>query len=96
MEGSILYSRKGTIKIGGGQYLNTIDYQNVDFNPIEIEDNIGRPNNYGTYQGSMSNHDKVIDNVINTLNGKSSIMTNALDGLKVVSIIEEMYNKIKY
>tara|TARA_B100000683_G_C12490296_1_gene554345 strand:- start:1036 stop:2043 length:1008 start_codon:yes stop_codon:yes gene_type:complete len=96
MEGSILvFSEKGTIKIGG-QYLNTIDYQNVDFNPIEIEDNIGRPNNYGTYQGSMSNHDKVIDNVINTLNGKSSIMTNALDGLKVVSIIEEMYNKIKH
>jgi len=39
----------------------------------------------------MSNHDKVIDNVIQSLNGKVEIMTNAYDGLKTVEIIENIY-----
>jgi hypothetical protein len=39
----------------------------------------------------MSNHDKVIDNVIQSLQGKGEIMTNAYDGLKTVEIIENIY-----
>ena len=31
------------------------------------------------------------EDVINTLNGRESIMTNALEGMKVVDIIEKMY-----
>ena len=49
-------------------------------------------NNYGEYEGSMSNHDKVIDNVITSLEGKGEIMTNAYDGLKTVEIIENIYS----
>lgn len=95
MEGSILvFSEKGTIKIGG-QYLNTIEYQNIQDIELEVNDTNNKSNNYGTYQGSMSNHDQVIDNVVNTLNGRSSIMTNALDGLKVVNIIERIYAAVK-
>ncbi|MDP5017354.1 MAG: hypothetical protein NWQ43_08645 [Dolichospermum sp.] len=37
------------------------------------------------------NHVEVIENVIDTLNGKSNITTNALEGLKVVDIIERIY-----
>ncbi len=92
MEGSILvFSENGTIKIGG-QYLNTIDYDSSNWGDLNIEDGSSKPNDYGSYKGSMSNHDKVIDNVINTLNGRSEIMTNAMDGLKVVNIIERVYN----
>jgi hypothetical protein len=39
----------------------------------------------------MSNHDRVIDNVVKTLQGKEQVMTNAFEGKKVVDIIEMMY-----
>jgi hypothetical protein len=40
----------------------------------------------------MSNHDRVIDNVIKTLRGQEKAMTNAYEGKKVVEIIEKMYS----
>jgi len=43
----------------------------------------------------MSNHDKVIQNVIETLNGKDEVMTSAEDGMCVVDIIERMYAAAK-
>ena len=48
-------------------------------------------NDYGTYKGSANNHHNVIENVVETLNGKNKISTNALEGLKVVDIIERIY-----
>jgi hypothetical protein len=33
----------------------------------------------------------VIENVVETLSGKNKITTNALEGLKVVDIIERIY-----
>ncbi|HOZ51375.1 MAG TPA: gfo/Idh/MocA family oxidoreductase, partial [Chitinophagaceae bacterium] len=53
-----------------------------------------KSNDYGKYQGSMSNHDKMIDNVIKTLQGKETIMTNAYEGKMVVNIIEKMYASV--
>jgi len=93
MEGSItIFAERATIKIGG-KYLNTIEYQATDdFDIVDIPES-NPSNNYGDYEGSMSNHDKVIDNVIQSLNGKGSIMTNAYDGLKTVEIIENIYEK---
>ncbi|HEY3386882.1 MAG TPA: Gfo/Idh/MocA family oxidoreductase [Saprospiraceae bacterium] len=91
MEGSItIFAENATIKIGG-KYLNTIEYQAT--NGFDIGDlPVGAaPNQYGDYEGSMSNHDKVIDNVIHSLQGKVEIMTNAYDGLKTVEIIENIY-----
>ena len=68
MEGSItIFAENATIKIGG-KYLNTIDYQVTDgFDIVDVATS-SPANNYGFYEGSMSNHDKVIDNVIETLN----------------------------
>ena len=91
LEGSIsIFAENGTIKIGG-QYLNTIEYQATKGFYIEELPVINTANDYGFYAGSMSNHDKVIDNVIQSLNGREKIMTNAYDGLKVVEIIEAFY-----
>lgn len=91
MEGSItIFAERATIKIGG-KYLNAIEYQATDgFDITDISES-GPANNYGDYEGSMSNHDKVIDNVIQSLQGKGEIMTNAYDGLKTVEIIENIY-----
>ena len=93
MEGSItIFAENATIKIGG-QYLNTIEYQLTDGFDIQDLPQGNASNNYGDYEGSMSNHDQVIDNVIRSLQGKEAIMTNAYDGLKTVEIIENIYHK---
>jgi UDP-N-acetyl-2-amino-2-deoxyglucuronate dehydrogenase len=91
MEGAIaILAEHGTVKIGG-QYLNTIEYQNIKDMALPEINITAKSNNYGLYQGSMSNHDKVIENVVNTLNGTDTVMTNALEGTRVVAMIEGMY-----
>lgn len=91
VEGSIsILGEKGSVKIGG-KYMNTIDYQiGEDFSLDDLP--MSNPsNNYGYYEGSMSNHDKMLSNVVATLNGKERIMASAADGAKVVEIIESFY-----
>ncbi|MBN4066818.1 Gfo/Idh/MocA family oxidoreductase [Simkania negevensis] len=96
MEGSLtVFAEKGTIKIGG-KYLNTIDYQLLEDFVIEDLPQSNPSNDYGYYEGSMSNHDRVIDNAVRALNGSEKIMTNAFDGMKVVEIIEKMYEAAGY
>lgn len=91
MEGSItVFAENATVKVGG-QYLNTLEYQQAKDFVIENVPTTKPANDYGYYQGSMSNHDLVISNVVNTLKGREKIMTNAMEGLKVVEIIEKMY-----
>jgi UDP-N-acetyl-2-amino-2-deoxyglucuronate dehydrogenase len=52
----------------------------------------GNPaNDYGAYKGSAANHVFIIENVVDTLKGRTNITTNALEGLKVVDIIERIY-----
>ena len=50
-----------------------------------------KANDYGLYQGSMSNHDKVIQNVVDVLYHNQPVMTSAEEGREVVRIIEQMY-----
>jgi len=91
MEGSLtIFGEKGTVKIGG-QYLNELEYQNIDGFKIENLPEGNKANNYGNYQGSMSNHDKVYDNLIEVLKNGASISTNSFEGLKTVEIIEKIY-----
>jgi UDP-N-acetyl-2-amino-2-deoxyglucuronate dehydrogenase len=95
MEGSLaIFGEKGTVKIGG-QYLNELEYQ--DFADFEIKDLPpgNKPNNYGNYVGSMSNHKDVYLNVIDVLQNNGTVMTNSYEGLKVVEIIEKIYNSAK-
>ena len=91
MEGSItLFGEKGTVKIGG-QYLNLLEYQKIDGYEITGLEPGNPPNIYGKNTGSMSNHDKVYQNVIDVLIHGGSIATDLLDGLKTVQIIEKIY-----
>jgi UDP-N-acetyl-2-amino-2-deoxyglucuronate dehydrogenase len=95
MEGSLtIFGEKGTIKIGG-QYLNELEYQRIQ--NYEIKDlPAGNPaNNYGQYQGSMSNHDKVYANVAEVLRGNGVIATNGFEGLKTVEIIDKIYTAMQ-
>jgi UDP-N-acetyl-2-amino-2-deoxyglucuronate dehydrogenase len=92
MEGSLtIFGEKGTVKIGG-QYLNELEYQNIHDYTIGNLPAGNIANEYGAYQGSMSNHDKVYDNLIDVLLHNGIITTSAWEGLKTVSIIEKIYN----
>lgn len=91
MEGAItLFGEKGTVKIGG-QYLNTIEYQNLEGEALPEINITAKANDYGLYQGSMSNHDKVIRNVVEVLRHNEAVMTSAAEGREVVRMIEQMY-----
>jgi predicted dehydrogenase len=93
MEGSItLFGEKGTVKIGG-QYLNALEYQCIDGYEITNVAVSAPANDYGFYQGSMSNHDKVYQNVIDVLTNNSAIATSGLEGLKTVEVIERIYSQ---
>ncbi|HMH32417.1 MAG TPA: Gfo/Idh/MocA family oxidoreductase [Puia sp.] len=95
MEGSLtIFGEKGTVKIGG-QYLNELEYQNIEGYKIENLAEGNKANNYGTYMGSMSNHDKVYDNLIEVLQHNAAISTSSFEGLKTVEIIEKIYKAAK-
>ena len=80
----------GSIKVGG-QYMDQIEVCNIkDYNMPELAQT-NPANDYGSYKGSANNHNFVIENVIDTLNGINKISTNAWEGLKVVDIIERIY-----
>ncbi len=94
MEGSLtIFGEKGTVKIGG-QYLNELEYQKIE--GIEIKDlpKGNTANNYGKYQGSMSNHDRVYENVVEVLTNDGVISANGFEGLKTVEIIDKIYQQI--
>ncbi|MBS1659711.1 MAG: Gfo/Idh/MocA family oxidoreductase [Bacteroidetes bacterium] len=95
MEGSLtIFGEKGTIKIGG-QYLNELEYQDIEGYVIKDLPPGNPPNQYGQYQGSMSNHDKVYENLIEVLSGNGIIATNGFEGLKTVEIIDKIYTNAK-
>jgi predicted dehydrogenase len=91
MEGSLtIFGEKGTVKIGG-QYLNEMEYQSIENYEIKDLPPGNPPNNYGKYFGSMSNHDKVYQNVVEVLSNGGVIATNGFEGLKTVEIIDKIY-----
>ncbi|NML35843.1 Gfo/Idh/MocA family oxidoreductase [Chitinophaga sp. G-6-1-13] len=89
-----IIAENGSVKIGG-QYMDKVEVCNIkDYTMPELAaTNPG--NDYGAYKGSAQNHHYVIDNVIDVLKGRAAITTNALEGLKVVEIIERIYNSAK-
>lgn len=92
MEGSLtIFGEKGTVKIGG-QYLNELEYQSIEGYEIAGLPEGNPPNRYGHYTGSMSNHDKVYENLVDVLQNNGSIATNGWEGMKTVEIIERIYS----
>jgi len=80
----------GSIRIGG-QYMNEVDYCHIKNYTMPELAPANPANDYGAYKGSAANHHFVIQNVVDTLKGRTTITTNALEGLKVVDIIERIY-----
>lgn len=94
MEGSLtIFGEKGTVKIGG-QYLNELEYQNIENYEIRNLPKGNSSNNYGEYKGSMSNHNLIYENVVDVLLNNGQITTNMFEGMKTVELIEKIYNQI--
>lgn len=92
LESSItIIGSKGSVKIGG-QYMDEVEYCHIQDYILPKLDATAPANDYGAYKGSANNHHFLIQNVIDTLSGKTTITTNALEGLKVVDMIERIYS----
>ena len=85
-----IIGEKGTIKVGG-QYMENVEYCHIDNYTMPELPPSNPPNDYGTHKGSASNHHYIFENVVDTLQGKSTITTNAMEGMKIVEIIERIY-----
>ena len=87
----IVIGEKGTIKVGG-QYMENIEYCFIENYEMPQLPPSNPPNDYGDYKGSAANHHYIIENVVDVINKKGTITTNALEGMKVVDIIERIYS----
>ena len=85
-----IIAENGAVKIGG-QYMDKVEYCHVKNYQMPVLPPTNPGNDYGAYKGSAQNHNFVIENVIDVLNKRGKITTNALEGLKVVEIIERIY-----
>lgn len=95
MEGSLtIFAEKGTVKIGG-QYLNELEYENIENYSFENLPKGNPANDYGNYIGTMSNHDKEYQNLIETVQSGKLNNNNAFDGMKTVEIIQKIYQSAK-
>jgi len=96
-EGSItIIAERGTIKIGG-QYLNKIEFWDVEGYPlpegIEFTD---KPNSYGKYQGTSSNHHQVVNSIIKKINAEDEPdqTVDGYEGVKSIAVIERIYGTL--
>lgn len=85
-----IIAEKGTVKVGG-QYMNEVEYCDIENYTMPELAQANPANDYGDYKGSAANHVYIIENVINTLKDRTTVTTNAMEGLKVVDIIERIY-----
>jgi len=85
-----IIGEKGTVKCGG-QYMNKVEYCNIENYTMPELPPSNPPNDYGPYKGSAANHHYIYENICDVLSGRGPITTNALEGLKVIEIIEKIY-----
>ena len=92
LESSItIVGSKGSVKVGG-QYMDKVEYCHIKDYTMPVLKETAPANDYGAYKGSANNHNFVIENVVDSIKGRETITTNALEGMKVVDIIERIYS----
>jgi predicted dehydrogenase len=84
-----LIAENGNIRIGG-EYMNKVEFQLTESASLHVSET-GQANDYGTYQGSMSNHDKIYKNLVMALSDQQHPFASAAEGLKTVETIERIY-----
>jgi len=97
VEGSItLVGRDGLIKIGGG-YLNQIEHWDISNTPApSTSESTDTANEYGTYQGTSSNHHRVIADVVRDVVSGNTSVVDGREGLRTVRAIERIYGNAEW
>jgi UDP-N-acetyl-2-amino-2-deoxyglucuronate dehydrogenase len=91
LESSItVIAEHGSVKVGG-QYMNEVEYCHIKDYVMPTLAAANPPNDYGPYKGSAANHHYIFENIVEVINGKAAITTNALEGMKVIEMIERIY-----
>jgi UDP-N-acetyl-2-amino-2-deoxyglucuronate dehydrogenase len=90
-----IIGENGTVKIGG-QYMNEVEYCHIRGYEMPVLPPANPANDYGPYKGSAANHNYIFDNVIEAIKRGGMPTTNAMEGLKVVEIIENIYDQNPY
>lgn len=85
-----IIGEKGTVKLGG-QYMNSVEYCEIQNYEMPVLPASEPPNDYGGYKGSAANHHFVIEEVINHLLHNKPTITSAEEGKSVVDIIETIH-----
>ncbi len=86
-------AEKGSLKVGG-QYMNEVEYCHIkDYTMPELTP-VNPDNSDGTYKGSAANLHYIIENVVEVLRHGGELTTNVLEGMKVVDIIERIYQQL--
>jgi len=94
-EGSFtIFGSKGSVKIGG-QYLNELEWLDMEGEPMPPLELGNAANDYGFYTGSMSNHQQVYEHLIQSLQCKTSNLPDGIEAVKVVETIEKIYKEIE-
>lgn len=87
-----IVARNGSVKIGG-QYMDKVEYCHVKDYEMPVLPPTNPGNDYGAYKGSAQNHQYVIQNVVDVLEGKTDAITaTAEEGRLVVDMIERIYS----
>jgi UDP-N-acetyl-2-amino-2-deoxyglucuronate dehydrogenase len=97
IEGSItLVGRDGLVKIGGA-YLNKIEQWDVRGIPTpSSSESTDAANEYGTYQGTSSNHPRVIADVVRDVLSGDTAVVDGREGLRTVRAIERIYGNAEW
>jgi predicted dehydrogenase len=95
LEGSItVFGANGTVKVGGA-YLNEVTYLKAEgVEEVEASSEVVGPNLYPGYQGSMSNHPMVYDDLVRLMHGEPTLLPLPEEGLRTVAAIENIYNSV--
>lgn len=82
-------AENGTVKVGG-QYMDVLEYSHVKGTDEPKLSNQLR-SDHGPFKDSISNHHLMINNVVRTINGLEKQHVCLADGMKVVDIINRIY-----
>ena len=85
-------AQNGSVKIGG-QYMDKVEYCHVKDYVMPVLPPTNPGNDYGAYKGSAQNHQYVIQNVVDVLEGRTDAITATVqEGRLVVDMIERIYS----
>ena len=76
--------------------VNELEYFDVEGHDTPELAKGNSANNYGSYTGSMSNHDKVYENLVAVLDEKAAIKTSGVDAIRSIILIQDIYEKASY